>query len=305
MVKKIKTPLVASLALSLAYIIWGINTPLIKLGLESFPTTSFIALKMISASLILLPFALKTWKRMELKTFLLLSISSIIWVSVGNLAFYEGLKRVPSINGAVIELLGPLLLFILSIEFLRDKFKLQTFIGIIVAFAGSLFVIGKPFFSEEGTSNSIGILMIILAVLCHVLGTIIVKPVIRKVSASQATFIHLIVGGLPIAIYSLITFGWAYNSLNKNSVIVLIYGIVAVTFANFLLVYGLKRKKTSEIGVFFYLQPLTTIVAAFFILGEKPDIRFMVGLIMVFIGIYLSEAKIQHRIHIHYRHHHH
>ncbi len=300
------TPTLATIALVTAYVLWGINTPFIKIGVQNIPVSVFITIKMFGAALLIAPFAIKTWTKLSLKTYLVLITSALIWVSVGNLAFYSGLKDAPSINAALIELLGPLLLFGFSVQYLKESFSAKTFFGIIVALSGALIVIGQPLINGDASSpTNIGNLFFILAVLCHVLGTIIVKPQLEKVGASQATFIHLLYGAIPIAIYSITELdGWSINELGSQSILAILYGIVAVTLANFLLVYGLKRKKAQEIGPFFYIQPIVTFIVAAFILKEYPTPIFIIGTLLVFLGIYLAEAKLPHRLHIHYRHHH-
>lgn len=79
-------------ALLIANILWGINSTLIKLGLETIPVPMFISIKFLTASLILLPFAVKTWKPLTKKNFLLLMLSSVLYITVSALALNIGLS---------------------------------------------------------------------------------------------------------------------------------------------------------------------------------------------------------------------
>lgn len=302
--RKNKTPR-AAFALILAYVLWGVNTPLIKLGLETIPIPLFMTIKILGAALIILPFAVKTWKPLSRRDLLLLIISGVLWVSVGNAAFYYGLQKAPTMNAALIELLGPLLLFILSVEFLREHLNLKVFVGIVIALTGSVLIIGQPWLSKNGSEGvMVGNLLFVGSVMCHVVGTLIAKPILNRTSTYQATFMHLFFGALPISLFSFQYLGhWSPRSIAPIGVVALVYGVVAVLGANFLLMYGLKRKLSQEVGVYYYIQPLVTIAIAFFLLNEIPDKRFMLGGTLIFIGIYMAETKLAYRVRLHYHHH--
>ncbi len=302
--KKQKTTLTTTIALIIAYSLWGINTPLIKIGVEDIPISIFITIKMLGAAVVIAPFAFMSWKPLKIKTYLVLITSALIWISIGNLAFYSGLAKAPSINAALLELLGPLLLFGFSVQYLKEGFSIKTFLGILIALVGTLFVIGQPLvYGDANSPVNIGNFLFLLAVFCHVIGTVLVKPQLNKVGAAQATFIHLVFGVIPIAIYSLFQLdNWSITEVDTNSSVAIMYGIFVVTLANFLLVFALKRKKAQDIGPFFYIQPIVTFIVAAIVLKEYPNSVFIVGCMLVFLGIYLAEAKLPDRLHIHYRH---
>jgi drug/metabolite transporter (DMT)-like permease len=305
--KHFYNPRLTITALLLSYAIWGLNTPIIKLGIEDFSPAIFMSIKVLGASLLILPLAIKHWVPINRKTFLILALSGIIWVSFGSFSQYLGLRLAPSINSALITLLGPLILFLLSVEYLNEKFSSRKLIGTIMAFLGALIIIGEPLINGGFDSKILlGNFLFLLAVSGHVVGAVIAKPQLNKVSSYQATFIHLAVGGLPVVIYALTQAGdISVESFSNKTIYALIYGVLAVTIASFLFNYVLKRKKTQEIGVYAYTEPLVTIIAASVLLGEYPDMRFVVGALLVFVGIYVVEAKLPYRLHLHYGHHHH
>lgn len=295
-------------ALVIAFILWGVNVPIIKLGLQSIPVYTLLAVKMIVSALILLPFALKTWKRVAFRDLGLLIIGSIIWVCVGNIALYTGLKLAPSINAGVITLLSPLLLFVLSIELLKENFTAKTFIGILLALFGSFIIVAQPILtgSEDLSTNLLGNSLFMLFVFANVVGTLISKKVVVKMSSAQATFIHLIAGGIPVCVIALSQ----ANNLMLEAVpasgwVAIIYGILAVIFANFFFMYGLQRIPAKDVSVFYYIQPIATVLAAALILSELPDSYFLLGTAAIFIGIYLAEAHVHYwpRLHPHHQHH--
>lgn len=64
-------------------------------------------------------------------------------------------------------------------------------------------------------------------------------------------------------------------------------GIIAYTFFNM----GLKYVEAGRASVFYYMQPLFGIPAAYVLLGEKLNIYFIIGGIVILIGIYAAEKK--------------
>jgi drug/metabolite transporter (DMT)-like permease len=209
-----------------------------------------------------------------------------------------GLQRVPAINASLIGLFGPLILFILSAEFLREHMSLKTFVGILIAFAGAAIVVGKPWDSTGANSGlAVGNLLIVLSVLCDITGTLICKPILKRAGTYQVTFIYLLAGILPIAVFSLqYLSALSPSRAGKNGYITMTFNILAITIANCLFMYGLKHKKAQQVGIFEYVSPIATIIAAWFILAEVPDARMIIGAAFIFVGIYLSEAKSSRKI---------
>jgi drug/metabolite transporter (DMT)-like permease len=284
-------PILPIIALLITSILWGINAPVIKLGLESIPVSIFISIKFIIISLLLLPFAVKTWKPLKSKELGVLILGSLIWFTANNLALNFGLHDAPSINSGIINLLGPLLLFMLSAEFLKERISLRSFIGVLIAFVGAMVIIGRPWEIASGNQTVLlGNVLLLVSVLCSVIGILIVKPVLKKTSTAQATFIYLFAGVAPIALYSLTQLkSWGIHDITTGGWEALAYSVVALPPANLLFMYGLKYKQAHGVAVYEYLQAVTVIIAAWFILGEHPSPTFVVGATLVFLGVYLAE----------------
>lgn len=282
----------AFLALSIAEILWGINVPIIKLGLENVPLPVFLSVTILGAGLLISLFTHKHWKPIKPKDHFLLIIGSMVSIALGNVVLLMGLQRIPSINASLIGLLGPLLLFILSVEFLKERLSFRTFLGILVAFAGAVIVVGKPW--ETGLSDEmmIGSLLVVLSVFCNVIATLIFKPLLKRVPSYQLTALHLMWGILPVAVYSLPHLAaLAPDKAGQVGYLAIVLNIALITIANCLFYYGLHKKKAQEVGIFMYLHPVATAFAAWFILAEVPSQKVIVGAVLIFLGIYYAEIR--------------
>lgn len=282
----------AFLALSLAEILWGINVPVIKLGLKAIPLPVFLSVTILGAGILTAPLAYKHWKPIRRKDHLLIIIGSILTISLGNVVLLMGIQRIPSVNASLIILLGPFLLFILSVEFLKERLNFRAFVGILIAFAGAAIVIGKPWEASASNQMIAGSLFVVLAVLCEVISTLMFKPLLKRVHPYQLTSLHLIWGIIPIAIYSLPhLYSLSPDRAGKSGYLAIVLNIALITVANCLFYFGLKKKKAQEVGIFRYLHPVATAIAAWFILSEIPSQKVIIGAALIFLGIYYAEIK--------------
>lgn len=286
------------IALVCASILWGINIPLVKLGLRSLPVTIFISVKFLAASLILLPFALKTWKPLSKVTWALIVLSSLLTMTAGAVLLNVGLQYAPSINYGIIDLLAPLLLSVLSVQFLKERMNLRSVIGVIVAFAGAAIIIGKPWEVSFNSQTVIfGNILFFASMLSGVIADLIFKPILKRFSPYQITFLCLFIGTLPIVPFALMQLrNWSYHSVTSGGYTALIYGIIAMPLANLFFFYGLKYKKAHSVAIFSYITPVVIVIAAWFILAERPSLKFALGAGLTFVGIYLAEARLPQRV---------
>ena len=68
--------------------------------------------------------------------------------------------------------------------------------------------------------------------------------------------------------------------------------VLVPTIAAYLVnLWALKRAPATLVAIYVYLQPITSAVLAFFMLGEQPDARLIVGAILIFAGIGLDSRS--------------
>ncbi|HEX5456496.1 MAG TPA: DMT family transporter [Candidatus Saccharimonadales bacterium] len=282
----------AFFALSLAEILWGVNVPVIKLGIQTISIPLFLSITIFISGLLVAPLAYKYWKPLKNKDHFILITGSILSISLGNVALLMGLQRIPSVNASLISLLGPFLLFILSVEFLKERLSFKTFVGILIAFAGAAIIIGKPWEASDSNQAVTGSLFVVLAVLCEVISTLMFKPLLKRIHPYQLTSLHMLWGILPIAVYSLPNlYMLSPDHAGRNGYLAMFFNIILITFANCLFYMGLKYKKAQEVGIFRYLHPLATAIAAWFILSEVPSRKIIIGGALIFLGIYYAQVR--------------
>lgn len=288
------------LALVIANLIWGAASPIFKFALENIPPFTLAFIRFFGATLIMLPFVnLKEIKTLNLRNwFDVIFGAAFLGIFVNISFFFLGLQRSDSINAPIIASSGPIFLFIFSVIFLKEKFYQRIFTGMLTAFLGVLLIIVMPFIVSGINLRDLvkfeGNLFFVIATLGSVLSTLIMKNVLKQISPKLLTvlsFFFSCFGFLPLMINELKI--WNFSQINSSGIIGIIFGVfLSSALAYFLYSYGLAKIKAQEVGLFTYIDPVIAIIIAIPLLGEYPNIEFVIGTLLVFLGILIAENRI-------------
>lgn len=303
MFKRKKQKNIALLAFAAAFIIWGINTVYIKIAVTEIPPNFYYLIRFAIPALILIPFILRGYKKPNPYQWFVLIIASIIGFVVPNILLAEGLRRTSAIDTSLIFLLGPVLMFAFSIEFLKEKFNAKILLGLVVSLAGAaLVVVGPSLYNIKTNGDLYGNILILLSAITATAGIVIIKPILKKLPALQITTIRF-------ALATLFTVPLVYLEHPNISAInwtpevnfALFYGVVFGSLVAYVLYhFGLSKISGEESSTLQYLDPLAGVLAALFILGEQITPIVIVGGALTVVGVYLSEAKSKHKLrHLH------
>lgn len=284
----------AVLSLIIANVIWGAASPIFKWSLTNISPFLLAFLRFSVASIILFPFAytkLKIYKEDLLKFI----VVGLFGVGIHIPLFFFGLQLTSSINAPIIASAGPVFIILLSIILLKERPKKKVFIGTFVSLLGVLVIIGRPFI-EHGLLNSsfIGNVLILLAVITGVFYTIYSKELLFKYHPVTVTFWSFVIGSLvfiPFLINELSD--PAVNIvLNHRGIIGVVFGIIfSSTIGYYLYQWGVSKIHANEVGVFTYIDPIVAIMIAYPLLGEVITPIFVLGSMLVFGGIFVSEGR--------------
>lgn len=299
----------AIIAIILAAGIWGINYPISKIGLQFYSPLWFFVLKYTFATLL---FAL-LFKRRNQKIprihHIKIALESWLSLSCSIVISYYALRHVRGIDAAIIYSLAPMALYWFSVTILKERFRLQPLIGTIVALVGALIVV----FNSTQTSQSsntfaiIGMILLTVSILCDVLGTIFIKPYLKKYDANTLALYRFIYALVPIIILALWTEPLPRFHVEPLAIFSLLYGSLICVLIGFPLYYfGLKKLEGEDVGVLFYIEPILGVFSSFIILHEQPSAYFGAGAFLVLLGILVAEVHVKKHVfsHISRLHHH-
>lgn len=268
-------------------------------------------LRFALAFILITPFLLVSTKKTKIKLehlprFLLAGLTLITF----NIFFlYEGLQRTTSINASVLSMLIPVISVVLCWAFLREKIYWINLLGITFGFIGVLIIMGLPliFIGNFDTSNLFGNLLIIISSTSTVIGSIFSKKLLKNYSTTTVTAAVFLIGAITFAVPAVNEYlshpEWT-SKITILGVLGLLYlSVLSSVSAYFLFEWGLDKTDINQANLFQYLQPAITATLAVPLLGERLSYSFIVGTILVVLGVYWGTlGKVEHH-HPHHRHH--
>ncbi len=285
------------LALIIVNIIWGGASPIFKYSLENIPPFTLAFIRFFFAGLIFLPFSLFHFQNLSLKRWFEVLLVSFFGIFINITFFFLGLKKTESINVPIIASSGPVFLYIFSIIFLKEKPRLKVFLGMMISLLGVLIIIFSPliFSNQQVFFGEVeGNLFILLAIFGKVFSTIIGKDLFKKVNPLFVTSFTFLASSFLFLIFVPFEFNnWSLNMLNINGWVGIIYGVFfSSAVAYFLFYCAISKVDGQEIGLFAYIDPVVAVLIAAPLLGEYPNLFYLIGSLLVFGGIYLAEGRV-------------
>ena len=189
---------------------------------------------------------------------------------------------------ALIVGLQPILTNILSGPILKERVTVIQWIGIILGFIGTVFVIGY----DIGSSIPIlGIIASIIALIGATIATIWQKKFTNNMTLSVNNFYQALAATFFLL---LISFNFEIPLINFDNRFILSMGwqIIMVSFGAYaILMYLLKTGTASKTSNLFFLVPPTTAIMAYFVLGERLYAIDILGLLICTFGVYIATRK--------------
>lgn len=299
------------LALIIAHLIWGANFVVAKIVLEEFPPMTLAFLRFSIACLLLVPFFLAERKKIKIQIIDLPKLVSIgvLMVTLNITFFFEGLTRTTAINASILTLIIPIVSVLAGWIFLREKIYLINLFGVILALIGAIVIIGLPqiILGNFTSTELIGNFLIILASLSWVAGATISRQMLNKYPSLIVTSIAFLVGTItfipPAVNEYLQNPGWT-DLVTPLGILGLTYmTLLSSVSAYFLFEWGLAKLGVIKADLFQYIEPFVAAVLAIAILGETLSIYFIIGGLLISVGVFLGTLyKEFHHRHKSHRH---
>ena len=196
-----------------------------------------------------------------------------------------GVKSVQSNLAAILMSTTPLSSTILGHFYtINEKFNLTKTIGILIGFAGIVFLFSDNLLINE--NNFISALLILLGSTCYVIGGVLTLKIKNKKNenVTGSILIWAIIILLPLSFF--IEKPWTYTPSIQSTVSVIYLGLVSTGLA-----WLLRFKILINNGLIFqsqvsYLIPIFGTILSYIFLRELITFKVLISLIAVVIGIY-------------------
>lgn len=298
---KLSTTQGAILALICANLIWGAAPPIFKWALADVGPFTLAFLRFGIAALVFLPITWGNYK-IQRKDILKVIFMGLLGITINISFFFMGLELAPSINASLIGSAGPIFIIIGSFLFLKEIPRKRVIIGAIIGLLGVFLLILIPFFKSGSQLAPLGNLFYVLSLLGAVGQTLLARRVMTRYLAVTIAFWSFIIGTLtffPFFINEVLRNGFLPNITVQGATGIIFGGFLSSALAYYLYYYALRYLQAAEVSIFVYMDPLITILIAYPLLGEIPDLTFGIGALLVFGGIFIAEGRLHyHPLHL-------
>lgn len=128
----------------------------------------------------------------DMPTFILLGISGLIGIAVGDTFFFEALRNLSAHVLVLLSLLGQVLTVVFAVFFLDEYLTPSIWLGVAMILLGVTFVVYQRLSERTGENSLRGVCYGLVSVLCMSVSIILTKKGLSSVSALEATFIRML-----------------------------------------------------------------------------------------------------------------
>lgn len=282
-----------------ATLIYGFNHTIAKNVMPTFiEPFAFILLRVLGAAILfwILSAFFKN-EKIDKKDWPRIILCSFLGMVINMLAFFKGLELSTPINSSVLITVIPIMVFIFSAIIIKEKISLMKVIGISSGFIGALILIlYSPLSAFNAPNIPVGNLLFVLNSSSFALYLIFVKPLVEKyniITLFRWLFLFGFLMNFPITIHKFSQVEWLSLPI-YDAVLPMVYVVVGTTFFTYLLnAYALTKLKASTVSSFVYMQPIVGIVYALTTNNDTLTLTNVIGMLMIFLGIYLVTKKLE------------
>ena len=275
-------------------IIWGATFVIVKSALKDISPLLFISIRFLVATVILLPFVFKISKSFNQQV-----VKEGILLGLIFAAQTMGLKYTTATKSAFIT--GTFVIFtpFFQIFFEKKPPRKEVVFGIFLCITGLIFLTSKGssllgVFSEISESFGIGDLLTLLCAVFFALYIVYLDIVSKKNDYKPLVFLQIATTGICGLVFSFLFSGLKVEVLeftfSNNLLFAVFYTAVLATLLTTTLQTKYQKFVTPSVaGIILSFEPIFAALCAFFVLNEKISNFGLVGCVLIFAGLLVSE----------------
>jgi drug/metabolite transporter (DMT)-like permease len=273
--------------------IWGGMYVVSKVVLEVIPPFTLLTVRLVMGALVLGAIILLRGNiNFTKKNFRDSFLVGVIGYGISLGFQFVGTKLSTASNGALVTSATPAFVLLFAPHLLKEKTTARGIIALVVSSLGMLAVI-DPRTADLSSTLFIGNLCLLAAAITWALYSVLVRK-ISTTAALLASSTVMLVGGIP----SSLTFSiFEINNQGIGRITpgiiagILFLGVVSTAIAMFLWNYAFAALPASTASLTFFAQPVVGTLLGWFFLGEKITPLFLLGGVMIGLGILISSTE--------------
>jgi len=276
------------LLILLAVIFWGASFVATKTLLHEIKPITIIILRLIIATILLTVIAISTKRNFSLNPkshswiFILALVAVFhLWIQV------TGLQFTTAANTGWIIGTAPIFMAIMGLIFFKEKITLLGLLGIVLAICGLLLLFGKGDITSIGLIENKGDLLVLGSAFTWG----VYSTVNKKISLSYSPLMTILYLFLMMAIIIIPfnlnqeTIKSVVNLSSTGWLMVLFLGLFCSGISYVIWAQALRDMESAKVGAFLYLEPLVTVITAWFFLSEKITFLMIISGLLITIGV--------------------
>lgn len=272
-------------------LIWGINIPVMKNGLDRMDWYAFNAVRLTLSAAVLAGLAWQERRQRRLPVSTVsrsqIVIYAVIVSVIYQLLFLLGISRATSANTGLILATIPMWTALAARVFLQERLRPLAWLGLLVAFAGTFIVTLQKSDPAQGTFSLVGNLCTLGAALSWAGGTVYSRPLMKTISPTQLSAWSAGLG-LPFHIVvAACTSDGQLSPLQQPAVwlTVLYSGVFSTGLALTMWNFGVRHSGAAQAAVFQNLVPVIAILTAWLFRGESVTVPQLTGGALIICGL--------------------
>lgn len=280
-------------------LIWGGTFALIKSAFEDISPSLFLALRFSIATLLLLPFIFKVLRNVNKQTIIAGSVLGIFYFT-GFAAQSVGLNLTTATKSGFIT--GTFVVFIPILQLIIEKRIPKWFnvLSVVLVLLGLIMLSSRgenviEFLSQLGSDFNLGDFLTLICALLFAFQVVYVDVFTKKYDYLPMVFIQLLITGLGgfllTGIFSVTGIEIVKFNFTNNIIFALFYtSVFASILATIIQLKFQKNVSPTKAGIIFSIEPIFAAIFAYFLLNEKISNFGLIGCVLIFAGLIISEV---------------
>lgn len=269
-----------------ALLLFGLNGIVAShIALNSY---EIVFLRTLIGSILLLFLFLLSKGRFHIKEYkkdtLFITLSGIA-MGTSWMFLYEAYQQIGVSLSSLLYYCGPVIVMILSPLIFKEKLTIPKIVGFAIVLIGILLVNGN---AADGNINTWGLFCAAMSAVTYFFMVTLNKQA-KNITGMENSVIQLIVSFLTVGIFMLIKQGIIIHVPANAWFWVLVLGIVNTGIGCYLYFSPLSKLPVQTVAVCGYLEPLSAVVFAAILLGEKMTLIQVVGAACIIGGAMIGE----------------
>ena len=275
-------------------LMWGITFILTKILLRDFSPIEILFSRFLLGFALLFIIYPKNNKIYSKKEEILFAVTGLSGITLYYLFENIALNYSLASNVGILVAIGPLFTGIFASIFLKEKLKINFFVGFIFAIIGIAVITFNGKFILK--INPIGDIFAVLAAVMWGIYSALVKKIAdlghNSVLITKKTFMYGIIFMIPVMLF--MGFDVNINDYLKpiNLMNFLFLSFIACTLCFITWAYATKILGAVKTNTYIYFIPIITLITSKIVLDENITLFAIIGIIFILLGVIISQANI-------------